>query len=411
MCIDHSFRKNNAWLFEIHLQKLLHALNEGGKTARIVGGAVRNSLLGFPVKDIDIATSCLPCEVLARAQDLGYRCLDHAQIFGTIFVLTPSGTFEVTSLRQDIATDGRHAKVVFGEDWYVDAQRRDFTINALYMDADGCIYDPLDVMKDIRSGTIRFIGEAEKRIKEDYLRILRFFRFFAYYGIGRPDAEALKAIVKHKSGLSRLSKERIWEELKKLLLAKQPMRALRWMRQTGVLTYVIEESEKWGIDGLESLIAIEERLELSPDPLLRLAAIIPPYLERVEGLAQRLKLSASEKQRLTAWVKCPDISAFSQKNDIKKRIYDFGKIAVLDRLKLYLAYNREKETYLLYRDLYSFTLNWEAPSFPISGKDLIALGYTPGPALGKKLKLLEEYWYENAFEVSEEKLHEKLKTL
>ena len=194
-------------------------------------------------------------------------------------------------LRADVETDGRRAKVSFGRDWKLDAERRDFTINALYAEADGTVVDLVGGIADIEARRLRFIGDAEARIREDYLRILRFFRFFAWYGDGRPDAEGLKACARLKEGLGQLSAERVWSELKKLLSAPDPSRALLWMRQAGVLTSVLPESEKWGIDAIHGLTKAEKDLGWTPDPLLRLEAIVPPDAARMKTLAERLRFS------------------------------------------------------------------------------------------------------------------------
>lgn len=203
---------------------------------------------------------------------------------------------------------GRHAVVAFGRDWQADANRRDFTINALYADAEGKVYDLVGGLKDLEDRNLRFIGEAEERIREDYLRILRFFRFFAWYGAGRPDAQGLKACARLKDGLSGLSVERVWMELKKLLSAPDPHRAILWMRQTGVLTAILPESEKWGIDSMVPLVETEKALGWEPDALLRLAAILPPYLPRIEELAKRLRLSRAETATLVEWAEAPQPS-------------------------------------------------------------------------------------------------------
>ncbi|MGH7006149.1 MAG: CCA tRNA nucleotidyltransferase, partial [Alphaproteobacteria bacterium] len=261
------------WLKDASLQKLLAALCAGDEGARIVGGAVRNTLLGQPVTDIDIATTALPEATLQRAKEAGFRAVPTGIDHGTITVIAEGRPFEVTTLRADIRTDGRHAEVAFGRDWQMDAERRDFSINALYAEADGTVVDLVGGIADIESRTLRFIGDPEQRIREDYLRILRFFRFFAWYGKGRPDGEGLKACARLKDGLARLSAERVWSELKKLLAAPDPSRALLWMRQAGVLTAILPESEKWGIDTIHGLVKTEQDLRWSVDPLLRLASM------------------------------------------------------------------------------------------------------------------------------------------
>ncbi len=275
--MDKRLISDSKWLADEKLQTLLAALSTDGEEARIVGGAVRNTLLGQTVTDIDIATTTEPGETVRRARSAGFRTAPTGIDHGTVTVIADGRAWEVTTLRADVETDGRHASVTFGRDWRNDAERRDFTINALYARADGEIVDLVGGLPDLENRTLRFIGDADTRITEDYLRILRFFRFFAWYGRGRPDAAGLKACARHRDGLERLSAERVWAELKKLLSAPDPSRALLWMRQTGVLTKILPESEKWGIDTIGPLIEAEQTLGWQPDPLLRLAAIIPPY--------------------------------------------------------------------------------------------------------------------------------------
>ncbi|MGN6464543.1 MAG: CCA tRNA nucleotidyltransferase, partial [Rhizobiaceae bacterium] len=279
------------WLSGEKLQRLLEALSEKGEEARIAGGAIRNALLGAAVTDIDIATTTLPEETMKRAKAAGFKAVPTGIEHGTVTVIAGGKPYEVTTLRADVETDGRHARVAFGRDWKADAERRDFTMNALYAKADGTIVDLVGGLADIESRTLRFIGDPEARIREDFLRILRFFRFFAWYGKGRPDGEGLKACARLKEGLDRLSAERVWSELKKLLSAPDPSRALLWMRQAGVLTTVLPESGNWGIDAIHALVKAEADLGWDADPMLRLEAIVPPDAARMKTLGARLKLS------------------------------------------------------------------------------------------------------------------------
>jgi tRNA nucleotidyltransferase/poly(A) polymerase len=309
--------------------------------------------------------------------------------------------------------------VVFGRDWKADAERRDFTINALYARADGSIVDLVGGMKDIESRTLRFIGDAEARIREDYLRILRFFRFFAWYGSGRPDAEGLKACARLKGGLSRLSAERVWAELKKLLGARDPSRSLLWMRQAGVLTAVLPESEKWGIDAIHGLVAAERDLGWAVDPLLRLEAILPPDAVRMRVLAKRLKLSRAESTRLAQWAgMTPPRSDLSEKA-FEKVLYRRDGRAVEDRLRLLLSAARAKaltdDTALIeaggFSRLLSLLAKWKKPAFPLSGNDLLALGAPAGKVLGDLLVRLESEWIDSGFSLSREELADRAKAL
>ena len=393
------------WLGEKHLQRLLGILTEGGEEARVAGGAVRNTLMGQPVADIDIATTCLPDETIRRAEAVGFKAVPTGIEHGTITVVAGGKPYEVTTLRADVETDGRRAKVSFGRDWQADAERRDFTINALYAEADGTVIDLVGGLSDIEARRLRFIGDAEARIREDYLRILRFFRFFAWYGDGRPDADGLKACARLKEGLGQLSAERVWSELKKLLSASDPSRALLWMRQAGVLTSVLPESEKWGIDSIHPLTRAEKDLGWTPDPLLRLEAIVPPDAERMKTLAERLKFSTVEADRLRYWALSAAVEPKTTEGELAKKLYRGDRQGFVDRLRLSLASARARaveETDALleaggFSRLLAFAVKWEKPVFPLKGADLTAIGATPGPKLGEVLKNLEAEWIEAGF--------------
>jgi len=393
------------WLSDKHLQRLLSVLSDGGEEARVAGGAVRNALMGEPVSDIDVATTTTPDETTRRAEAAGFKAVPTGAEHGTITVVAGGRPFEVTTLRADIETDGRRAKVVFGRDWKKDAERRDFTINALYAETDGTVVDFVGGIADIESRTLRFIGDAESRIREDFLRILRFFRFFARYGAGRPDAEGLKACARLKDGLDRLSAERVWAELKKLLSAPDPSRALLWMRQAGVLTKVLPESEKWGIDAIHGLVKTEADLGWTPDPLLRLESLMPPDAGRAAALVERLKLSKAETERLGRWAATPKVDPATTEGALAKKLYRGDRQGFLDRLRLDFAGARwralEHDKALMeaggYARLLGFSEKWVKPEFPVKGADLLALGAKAGPRLGGLLGELETEWIEAGF--------------
>lgn len=393
------------WLEDKHLQRLLAVLAQGGEEARIAGGAVRNTLMGQPVADIDIATSCLPEETIRRVEAEDFKAVPTGIEHGTITVVAGGKPYEITTLRADVETDGRRAKVSFGRDWKLDAERRDFTINALYAEADGKVVDLVGGIADIEARRLRFIGDPEARIREDYLRILRFFRFFAWYGEGRPDAEGLKACARLKDGLAQLSAERVWSELKKLLAALDPSRALLWMRQAGVLTAALPESEKWGIDAIHGLTKAEKDLGWSADHMLRLEAIVPPDAARMKTLAERLRFSTVEAERLRHWAQSDAVAAKTTEGELAKKLYRGDRQGFVDRLRISLASARvravEDNDALLeaggYSRLLAFALKWERPVFPLKGADLTALGATPGPKLGEILKNLEAEWIEAGF--------------
>lgn len=407
------------WLKQKDLQAVLGMLNESGCEARIAGGAVRNALLGEPVSDIDIATTCLPDETMRRAQQAGMKAVPTGIEHGTVTVISGGQPFEVTSLREDVETDGRRAKVQFGRDWRADADRRDFTINGLYAEADGTVIDLVGGIADIENRVLRFIGDPELRIREDFLRILRFFRFFAWYGNGRPDAEGLKACARLKAGLDGLSAERVWAELRKLLAAPDPSRTLLWMRQAGVLTAVLPESEKWGIDAIHGLVATEQALGWTVEPLLRLEALIPPDSARVGELAKRLRLSNAEAARLDRWAKAPAFGDDLSEQAFGKLLYRQDVSGPVDRLRLALASSRtrgmEDDQALIeaggYGRLLAMAENWNKPNFPLSGKDLLANGFEAGAPMGVLLARLEDEWVESGFRDDKQTLISRARAL
>ncbi|MDE1991636.1 MAG: CCA tRNA nucleotidyltransferase [Rhizobiaceae bacterium] len=408
-----------AWFQEAGLQRVLALLNADGGEGRVVGGAVRNSLLGLAVSDIDIATTLLPELVVERAKAAGIKAVPTGIAHGTVTLVIDGKPFEVTTLRRDVETDGRHAQVAFSEDWQVDAERRDLTINALYAASDGEVIDLVGGLADLERRNIRFIGDATRRIAEDYLRILRFFRFFAHYGSGRPDADGLRACAAARSKLASLSAERVWSEMKKLLAAKDPGRALLWMRQVAVLAEVLPETEKWGIDAIPALISTEEALGWTPDPMLRLAAIIPPDAARLAKLATRLRLSKAETAYLLDWANAPAIRDDISEAAFDRLLYRHEASGISIRLKLALAVARGKAegdfeemartariTKLLDR-----AAKWKKPSFPVNGADALAAGMSAGPRVGEILGKLEQQWSDGNFSMTRSALLARLKEL
>lgn len=407
------------WLTDPAVQAVFSLLNADGGEGRIVGGAVRNALMGLPISDADFATTNLPDEVMARAKKADIKAVPTGIDHGTVTLVIDGRGFEVTTLRRDVATDGRHATVAFGTDWQADAERRDFTMNALYVTADGAVIDLVGGLKDIESRTIRFIGDASARIAEDYLRVLRFFRFFAYYGSGRPDADGLRASAKAKDRLDHLSAERVWIEMRKLFAAPDPARALLWMRTSGVLTAILPETEKWGIDAIHGLVATEQALSWTPDPLLRLAAIIPPDTERVVALAKRLRMSNAEGERLLQWAQAPQVTVDLAETALDRLLYRHGKPGLLMRLRLALASARASavgnDQDMLKAAKLSTLLaraeRFEKPSFPLGGSDVMEAGVPAGPRVGELLRELESLWVERNFALDRAALAARLKDM
>lgn len=394
-----------AWFKDPALERVFALLNTDGGEGRVVGGAVRNSLMGLPVSDIDMATTLTPETVVERARASGIKAVPTGIDHGTVTLVIDGKPFEVTTLRTDIETDGRRAKVAFSSDWQTDAERRDLTINALYADQRGDIVDLVGGLADVEKRNIRFIGDAATRIAEDYLRILRFFRFFAYYGSGRPDADGLRASAAARSKLHTLSAERIWSELRKLLTAEDPGRALLWMRQAGVLTEVVPETEKWGIDAIPALLATEKALGWRPDPLLRLAAIVPPDVARLEKMAARLRLANAEAGFLKAWAMAAPINDEMSSAAFDRLLYRSGTEGIVARLKLALAAARGKAEGDLNEMSRSARLGklldhaemWKQPSFPLNGSDVMAAGVPAGKRIGEILSDLEKQWIDENF--------------
>ncbi|WP_079212143.1 CCA tRNA nucleotidyltransferase [Brucella pituitosa] len=404
------------WLRSKPLQALFAALNRDGGEVRVVGGAVRNTLLGTKVSDVDLATTHLPEQTVRLAKEAGFKPVPTGIEHGTITVVVQGQPFEVTTLRKDIETNGRHAKVAFGTDWKTDAERRDFTINALYATADGDVIDYVGGLADIETKTLRFIGDAEERIREDYLRILRFFRFFAWYGSGRPETDGLRASARLKDGLNQLSAERVWSELKKLLSAPDPSRAMLWMRQSGVLNIILPESEKWGIDAIHGLVRAETDLDWQVDALLRLESIVPPDAARMTELGKRLKMSNAERARLEAWARADAIKSETSEQALKKLIYRGSSQAVADRIRLAYASARQEaaasDEAMIRAGGYSRLLDavekYEPLVFPLTGGDLLSLGVEKGPGLGEALRDLETLWIDSGFSLDREALLDKL---
>lgn len=406
-------KEQSDWLRSDALQRVFDVLEKAGGVVRVNGGAVRNALMGLSVNDVDLSTEFLPEKVMQVCEAAGFKTIPTGIDHGTVNIIVDGSSFEVTTLREDMETDGRHAVVKFGTDWTKDAERRDLTINALYCDRKGNIFDPLDGYPDIERRLVRFIGSAEQRIKEDYLRILRFFRFFAWYGAFRPDADGLKACAKLKSGLEGISSERIWIELKKLLGADDPSRALLWMRTTNVLNVVLPESEKWGIDSLAPMMRAEEAGHIPKEPLLRLMAMIPPRDDVAAGLAKRLKLSSAETDRVKYWTKTAKVKSDTSEADFAKICYSGDLQAIQDVISLEivslhgrdLADSAELKSQLLLLD---FAKKYDHPTFPVTGDDLMQRGFNQGAELGRTLKSLEQDWIDSDFTLSKKALLESL---
>jgi poly(A) polymerase/tRNA nucleotidyltransferase (CCA-adding enzyme) len=353
--------------------------------ARAVGGCVRDALAGREVHDVDIAAPLPPEESARRLREAGLKVFETGLQHGTVTAVLDRQPVEVTALRRDVATDGRHAEVAWTTDWREDAARRDFTINAMSLAADGRLWDYFGGRADLAAGRVRFVGEAATRLREDYLRALRFFRFHARYGHGAPDPAAMAAIRAAVPGLeARIAPERIWMELKRLLEAPDPVETLGLMRETGLLAAVLPEAGP--PEALRRLVAIGA----PADPLLRLAALLPAGA--APGLAARLRLSGEERGRLCHFTALPagDVPA-SDKSPGPLRAWRAGRSRELALGDLWLAEARDGVDRAALRSVVG---GMEVPVFPLQGRDLLALGMSPGPAVGELLGGLRAWWLE-----------------
>ena len=356
------------------IKRLLKALDATNGAARFVGGAVRDLLLGETPGDLDLATTLDPAEVVRRLEDAGIKAVPTGIEHGTITAISSGTVVEVTTLRSDVSTDGRRATVSFTDDWREDAGRRDFTINALYADPlTGELFDYFGGLEDLRSRTVRFIGEPLQRIAEDHLRILRYFRFHARYGHGDPDPHAIEACTERANDLMALSRERIADELLKLLALADPTPTVRLMVDRRLFEPVLPEIGE--VDRLGSLVAAEREASIQPDPLRRLASLLPRDPRIAERVAARLKLSNKAKKRL--------ISAADSSLGLGPRslAYRIGVEGAIDRLLLAGLTTKVAE--------YD---GWAPPRMTIGGGDIIARGIPEGPEVARTLRRIEDAW-------------------
>ncbi|WP_427451495.1 CCA tRNA nucleotidyltransferase [Litorimonas sp. WD9-15] len=398
------------WMRSEAVTQLFAALPEG--SLRFVGGCVRNALWGEPVSDIDLACQLEPEAVIAALKAAEIRFVPTGIDHGTVTAVIDGQPYEVTSLRRDVETDGRRATVAYTTDWAEDAQRRDLTINALYADFDGVIYDPTGQgLDDIKSRKFRFVGDAAMRVQEDYLRILRFFRFLAHYGgQEKVDAASLRACREHRRGLKQLSAERVWSEVKKLLSARNPVRATRIMLTNEILDTLLPESSN--VDGLDAIVRLEAREGIKPDPLLRLMAMSAREPLQMALLTKRLKMSKAETTRLRNW--SDDDAQLSTDMPERERlaaIYRSGKQTILDRARLRAAGEADPIQSSRWMVLADLAMGWQPPDFPVTGKDLAKAGVPKGPGMGKALKALEALWIRSGFATEKPQLLAALKLM
>ncbi|WP_321490808.1 CCA tRNA nucleotidyltransferase [uncultured Hyphomonas sp.] len=377
----------------------LEAARPGG--ARFVGGCVRNTLRGIPADDIDIATQIPPEDTMKAMKAAGIRALPTGIEHGTVTAIIDGEPFEITSLRRDVETDGRRAVVAFTEDWAEDAERRDFRLNAIYAGPDGTLHEVVPgSIGDALAGRVIFIGDGDQRLKEDYLRILRFFRFNAWYG-AEVDAEGLAACTRQKDGLAKIARERIWKELKRLLEAPDPSDAMLAMEESGVLEAVLPGANA-GV--LPALVSVEQAESLSPDPIQRLMALLPRRLRDARAVGRALRLSNAEQNRLIAWAD-PALGHVEMLSPAKlaEAFYRYGKEVVCDRALIEAAGGAGDSL----KRVLAAAARWSRPELPVGGADALAAGLS-GPAVGKALASAEEAWIASGFKLSRESLLARL---
>ena len=363
------------WLERADLRALVAALGPGN--ARYVGGAVRDTLLGITVKDIDLVTPLVPQDVIARLDAAGIRSVPTGIEHGTVTALLADGPVEITTLRHDVSTDGRRATVAFASEWQDDAARRDFTINALYADPDsGEIFDWFGGREDLKARRLRFIGDPHQRIREDHLRILRYFRFQARFGSTPADAAAEAACAELAATLKGLSRERVGMEMMNLLGLPDPAPTVARMKELGVLTVVLPEAD---VPALAALVAEEARQGAEADALRRLAALLPADPALAEGVASRFRLSGAQKKRLATAA-----GRAAGQAGPRALAYRLGMTAALDRL-------------LLAGEDIAPLRGWDVPQFPLKGGAIVARGVKAGPEVARILQAVEARWVNEGF--------------
>jgi poly(A) polymerase len=387
------------WLRSGPTARVLQLLNGDGEEARVVGGAVRNALLKIPIGDIDIATTALPAEVIRRAKAAGVKSVPTGIDHGTVTLVVDGQPFEVTTLREDTETFGRKAKVAFGRDWVVDAERRDFTINGLSVDATGVVHDHVGGLDDIAARRVRFIGDPGKRIEEDYLRILRFFRIHAAFGAGEPDRAGYLACIRARAGLAGLSAERLRMEMMKLVVAAGAAGAITAMTEGGLLLPILGGVAYLG--PFAAMVAAERVLGLPPHAVRRLGALAVAVTEDAKRVAMRLRLSNAETRALDSmghrWWRLAGMDEATA----RRRLYRLGADRYRDRLMLAWARAGGVADSASWRELATLPERWSAPKFPLKAADFVARGIAEGPALGQVLALAEDGWLAANFPLDE----------
>lgn len=394
-----------AWMIAPETIKVMEVLHSRGGEARFVGGCVRNALVNRRVIDIDIATPLVPDEVIDRLKEHKIQQIPTGLKHGTVTAVIDNKPFEITTLRKDLRGYGRHADVLFTDDWRTDASRRDFTINALYATMEGEIFDYFGGIDDLRKGKVIFVGDPETRIREDFLRILRFFRFFAHFGQGEADAAALKACSRLANKIPTLSIERIRQETFRLLEADRCSEVWQLMLENGVATYFIPEATNTA--ALKKLTTLEYIYHEGGVPLRRLAALLNTTEDGARHIVQGLKLSNAQSDQLVTLFRLQETLRLDMpEKTLRQIIYRIGND--MARSLLLLAAARTGEETNLF-NLYNIATSFRPPRYPLIGEDVIALGHKQGPEIGKILDEIEKWWINEDFRPGRGECLKKLK--
>ena len=378
------------WMTEGAARRVYDALEKAGGAPRFVGGCVRDALLGRRINDVDIATHLTPDLVVKTLEAAGLKAVPTGIEHGTVTAVAEGVGIEVTTLRRDIETFGRHAVVGFTTDWREDAARRDLTMNAMSAEADGTVHDYFGGLDDLKAGCVRFVGSPADRMREDYLRILRFFRFHADYAPGDFDGEALAAAQALKENLSSLSGERLRQETLKLLAARRGVETWGEMLNLGIAEIYLPQATS--LDRLKKVAGLESEFGLRPDPVRRLAALA--LTGSAGAIAEQLKLSSAERERIAAATDPRPDFAVADAHDVRRQIYDLGNARALDLLLIDWG---QSEAVADWHRALEIVRDWKRPGFPLAGRDAVALGVAQGPRVGEVLKSVEAWWIAGDF--------------
>ena len=395
--------ENLQWLQSESVQKIFSILEESGAETRVVGGAVRNSILGLEFKEIDFATTATPDEVIALFTAKKIRTIPTGAEYGTVTVVLDSVNYEVTTLREDIQTDGRHAVVKFGKNWSKDAERRDFTMNALYLDRYGKLFDYTGGYQDCLNKKIEFIGSAEQRIQEDYLRILRYFRFMATFGFVEFDKATMSAILKNKNGLNQLSPERISMEMKKILVGSFAAEIIEKMVETGL--FQILTGGDVHLPQFQKLIQLSKSLKFEINPTVMIYTLVISDSEDIDRVVEKMHFLNSERKRMHSIYEFSKVSILDLADlELTKLLYKYGRQTSFDGVLIQFINGQLPEQKSKLNLILRKLSELEIPEFEISGKDLITMGVKPGKQMGELLKRGESAWINSGFKLSKNEL-------